>query len=43
MTLFLLLGVLGTALLVIGLVGGEVLDGVFDAIGVDAAGGFCST
>lgn len=43
MTLFLLLGVLGTAMLVIGLVGGEILDGVFDAIGVDAAGGFFST
>lgn len=43
MTLFLLLGVLGAALLVIGLVGGELLDGVFDAVGVDSAGGFFST
>lgn len=43
MTLLLLLGVLGTAMLVLGLVGGELLDGVFDAIGVDAAGGFFTT
>lgn len=41
--LFLLLGVLGAVLLVVGLVGGELLDGVFDAIGVDSAGGFFST
>lgn len=43
MTLFLLLGILGTAMLVLGLIGGEVLDGVFDAVGVDAAGGLFST
>lgn len=43
MTLFLLLGMLGTAMLVLGLIGGELLDGLFDAVGVDSAGGLFST
>lgn len=43
MTLFLLLGILGTGMLVLGLVGGELLDGLFDAVGVDVSGGLFST
>ncbi|HUG87018.1 MAG TPA: hypothetical protein VMM13_20790 [Euzebya sp.] len=43
MTLFLLLGILGTGMLILGLVGGELLDGLFDALGIDAGGGFFST
>lgn len=30
-------------MLILGLVGGEMLDGLFDALGIDAAGGFFST
>lgn len=43
MEVFVLVGILGTVMLVLGIVGGEVLDGLFDAIGLDAAGGFFST
>lgn len=43
MTLFLLLGIFGTVMLVLGLVGGDLLDGVFDAVGIDATGGVFST
>lgn len=41
--LFIVVGVVGLALLVVALLFGEILDGVFDAIGVDSFGGLFST
>lgn len=43
MELFILVGIVGTAMLVLGIVGGELLDGVFDAVGLEADGGIFST
>jgi hypothetical protein len=42
-TFLLLVGIFGTGVLLLGLLAGDVLDGAFDAIGIDASGGIFST